>query len=314
MTRPAAWWSADGAEWSVADVSVGSTDAYQLGPILDLGDRLISFATDNPTGADQEIGTILFTSDDGRAWEPLADGRAPEGGTVRDVSSGGPGYVAVGSAHSPLPEGQGAMVWTSDDGVNWAPVPDAEGLGPGLLSYGYVNAIASDGSVFVAVGARWDDQMTAHPGVWRSNDGLSWEEVASAAQVDEFPSAIAASANGFVMGGVASGTGMSVPVAWSSTDGRSWARVQVEPGQGGGIVDIAVGPEGMVGVGDGAQAAGAWWSSDGSAWQAFEMDVPAEAQQPATWRVVPAGNGYVAVGWARVGPGAERRALVWIGE
>lgn len=118
-----------------------------------------------------------LTSPDGLAWSRVPHEEAVFGGaTMEDVTAGGPGFVAVGSAGNNAFGGFGnhAAVWTSVDGFTWTRVPDdpevfdREGQS--------INAVVSTGAQLVAVGGYGrDDSATSNAAlVWTSTDGLTW--------------------------------------------------------------------------------------------------------------------------------------------
>ena len=64
---------------------------------------------------------VIWTSVDGFTWSRVAFDQLCEGGGVGDVTVGGPGLVAVGTASEEDPST--AAVWTSVDGLSWSRVP-----------------------------------------------------------------------------------------------------------------------------------------------------------------------------------------------
>jgi hypothetical protein len=250
------------------------------------------------------------------------------------VATGGPGLVAVGhdtgvndgrySAHY-----LHAAVWTSPDGLSWIQTAhDAATLGD-RGQEASMHSVTAGGPGVVAVG---DCQGRA--AAWVSPDGLTW----SRAQVPHENTAIdrlsgthmtSATAGG--SGLVAVGyehyrvTGQQVAAAWTSPDGLTWSRSQVNHGNSayGGrgksfVLAVTAGGPGLVAVGfekgltSGELVAAVWVSQDGSEFLRVPHDDaslggPGKARLDA---VVAAGAGLVAVGSEQCGS-APAVAAAW---
>lgn len=165
-----------------------------------------------------------------------------------------------------------------------------------------VDVASADGRIVAVGGTAPIGDPSGRPGVWLSEDGLTWESA-----VVEGDGAIMALVVGdgqlLAAGSGAGGAGTEAAV-WTSPDGREWTRVARDafaPGPGclsTKAEDIAAGPGGYVAVGtewgEGScgQSAAAWLSSDGRTWSRAEMAPGTHAMHS----VVSGPGGYVAAG------------------
>jgi hypothetical protein len=194
---------------------------------------------------------------------------------------------ASAGAPSPTPVGTASMspsfAWTAID-------EDAIGgveLGPIVALGSDVLAIGSPFGVLPAGGA-W-----AHPTLWRSADGLRWNQLSP-------PSAFSGVRNAWIdtVSGVTGREGRFVAVgaqisddgstanaeAWTSPDGSSWARSTVD-GAFGATMDLvvqlpdgyaAIGANGFSGHAGFGHGTAIWTSSDGTHWSRLpQTEVPA---------------------------------------
>jgi hypothetical protein len=199
-------------------------------------------------------------------------------------------------------------LWQSADGRSWKALPDAPALaGVADRWIDTVNAVTSDGSALIAVGAQvLFDSSSANAEAWTSPDGVMW----SPSGVDDpdgaMMTAILRIADGFLAIGVegysahaGGGTGTAI---WTSADGRHWAR---STGLSGALVTrLAAGDGGFLAAGgmavfEGPPAPGVpiWTSPDGVKWEQVDATdaFPAGLEiQGLTW----AGSSWIAVGAA----------------
>ncbi len=149
---------------------------------------------------------------------------------------------------------------------------DLPGLG------GLINDVVAtdDGYLAVGIGSAPPPRQSETAVVWHSHDGLAWDIAASGDQLTGATlNAVARAGIGFVAVGsqpapdwLDSGSPdyrSSSPTAWSSADGRSWRRVQVDTGPGS-VEDIVCRNERCVAVGWDEGGARIWWSDDASHW------------------------------------------------
>ena len=189
----------------------------------EFGDAAVSTVVAGPTGlvafgqARTSLGTLVWVSPDGRAWENIQlPSDAFGGGVPTHVVSGGPGYVAIGWDIS-IESGTRRAVWTSADGRTWTRDPDPTG------QFGVVDIIgmsSADGVVVVLASEAGGPGAIA----LRSTDGLTWERSPAPAALVPGVSGLASGAAGFV----AFASADRPAVAWFSEDGRSWSTAAVE--------------------------------------------------------------------------------------
>lgn len=220
--KPVVWSSADGSAWEsrpvAGDGRIASV-AKGAGGFVAVGRRV--------TGS-QELGQA-WRSADARSWAPARDGSFdPAAGcastTVADVAAGPAGYAAVGVEWGEGSCGQHAVAWHSADGASWtrATIDDAGNqmgqvvaVPSGYAAAGAANAAAGEGT---------------HAMFWSSPDGRAWtaaKDIAGFAGAE--PAALASLPGGTVTAigmRLATSTALAVqPAAWSSSDGRAWARL-----------------------------------------------------------------------------------------
>lgn len=251
----------------------------------------------DPGEEDSRQNGVILSSIDGVTWTRLAeDDPALNLGTVLlyGVADGGPGIVAVGTGcdDDTEPCAPYPTVWTSVDGTAWdRSSADQEVFGErGAL----LDVVASEHGLVAAGGFYTTDGGTEliEPTVWLSPDGVKWERVwqgdaydyTTASAITGFQ-ALAAGADGRVVGvGTAvNDRGEFVGAIWTSTDGRTWERIDQNSEVFASntdsdvvIQDVAAGPGGFVAVGsDGGTEVAVWHSSDGLLWtRAATADQP----------------------------------------
>ncbi len=267
-----AFGSADGAEWERrADLPrPGFFDEYVIdatpfdGGFVAAGRWRTSGST--PTQVD---GTWTFPTDDydaavwisidGRTWTFVDDGDL--GGDANEeinaVVPGGPGLVAVGNA-TVIPDfgdptarfvADGA-VWVSEDGTEWTRLDDLGGVFSGGPSRSLTAALTADGALY-AIGSEESAFGRDSLGVWRSEDGLSWEQVTDVPPATSTLHVTGAvwSEDGFVVVGNSQDADGTIPVAFWSGDGSSWEAVTLDLGLPGRLEAVTATPFGYVAVG-----------------------------------------------------------------
>jgi hypothetical protein len=221
--------------------------------------------------------------------------------SVRDVTPGGPGYVAIGYILEAM--GPRATAWTSSDGHAWALVRDFPG-GDSSVAW----SVAANDSVAVAVGS-----VKGVPTAWSSADGLRWTAAPAPADGPDRGElrTVVVTAAGFVAAGSDEADRLAPrAIFWASADGRTWVRVPDAPAFAGARVEGLAARNGqVVAVGtvyDGADpsAAVAWRSEDGGAWTRSAGDDLGGGSMHA---VAASDAGFVAVGTDVAG----HRAVTW---
>ncbi len=175
------WTSTDGIDWTRIDIDLTNKE---------IGGGMLAVTPGGPglVAVGEEFnshgkGAAVWVSDDGVNWtrianheavfhEDLGNGYAY---TMSDITTGGPGLVAVG--WEGFMSEDDAAIWTSPDGLTWTKVPRDENVfgGSGLQ---IMTAISNGDPGFVAVGQQstnneWD------AAVWASEDGLNWSRISS---------------------------------------------------------------------------------------------------------------------------------------
>jgi hypothetical protein len=218
------WLSPDGITWTEAPLDPDFADS-QPGQLAAAGGVMVAVGFGQP-----------LVSDDGITWQKVQLPGA--GGTLYDVTAGGPGFLAVGS-RSLVAMRANAIVWTSTDGASWTQVPDH----PDFQGAEMHGVAATEGRV-VAVGYANDEArgIFAAPAAWTSTDGLAWRR---AEVIDDvvpvrtppFSGAIEGAimgptirtSNGWIStgsaitGGAPGGVFLDLPI-WTSVDGTRWVR------------------------------------------------------------------------------------------
>lgn len=198
-----------GMTWSPASVPQTAGLDHPLRAVTGTGSGFLA-------GGQDDTGALVWTSGDGRSWQPLAGG--PSVGEVDAFATfGGRTYAAGGHgvANDELP-----TVWSSGDGHRWTALtlPDAGGA---------VHALAAGPAGLVAAGS----EPAGFSSVWHSTDGEQWQLVDLVAQGvlpghDLAVTSVVATAHGYV--GLAGATSALPTVAYvllTSPDGLHWSRV-----------------------------------------------------------------------------------------
>jgi lysophospholipase L1-like esterase len=256
-----AYLSSDGASWTemphvftntiVFSVTAGGPGLVAVGSVcLNPSPEAVArgHVMDEP-GCDDRAAAV-WTSRDGVSWSRVPHDESVFGrGSMRAVTVGGPGLVAVGHDGS----GDRAVVWTSHDGLSWSRVPhDEEALGGAGME-----AVTTWGSRTVAVGYDWSRGGTV---MWVSSDGLSWSRMRGHESV--FGGSRLRSVTAWGSGLVGFGGSGEV---WTSSDGVTWSQVlQADSVFASGYVSaVIVGGPGLVAVGseglpNGSSVAAVW--------------------------------------------------------
>ena len=241
--------------------------------------------------------TTILTSPDGREWTASPQPEWSHAGLVSLVEADGR-LVAVGRDTTDV-DTDIAIVWISEDGVQWRRAPG----GPDLQGAQLIDVVETDDG-FVAIGG-YPTQDAA--GAWTSPDGEIWTRAAPTESFQHaFVWAVAAGGPGLVAVGWRRSddpTGFD-PAFWTSIDGSQWTPAATPEGAAGAQVRDVVGSEGaMVAVGDllmGGQAL-AWVSADGTTWET--ITAPDSFGEASLADVVSTSRGFVALGGRNVDDG-----------
>lgn len=198
-----------GMTWSQASLPQTSGLDHPLRAVIGTGAGFLA-------GGKDDTDPLLWTSADGRSWEPLRGG--PSVGEVDAFASFGGRIYAAGSHGTTIDAAP--TVWSSADERHWSALTLPDGRGA-------VRALAAGPGGLVAAGSE--------PGgssyLWRSPDGVQWQLVdlkAGGVLPGErlaFTSLVATT-NGYVALAVATSALPATPLALlTSSDGTHWSRV-----------------------------------------------------------------------------------------
>jgi hypothetical protein len=254
---------------------------------------------------------VVWASQDGTAWRRVSDpglklrGLFSEG--MRSVVTLGDLLVATGwtSEHGDAD----AAVWTSRDGQRWTRVNDPALTRPGDQ---LPNDLIAAGPGLVMVGdvgntypLDHQDRRPSQPAVWTSTDGQKWQlqtlpVPAATRTMSHRLVAVTHGGPGLVAVGLARDGERSLPIVWTSPDGRTWQPGGTPKLQGSTSLSldsvVSTGST-LVAFGKSGPAAGstgdlaAWTSTDARTWR--PLPIPTKAR---------GGNEVWAVGRARTLP------------
>lgn len=264
-------------------------------PDADALHKLLPFAIDAEAGTTTIVGRFddgqggvedhpaFATSTDGSHWTRGTLGAGPSTGVPVAVTRIGQALIAVGAdrcrfggltvGYASTASACQAAIWRSTDGAQWSRVLDDR-----LESAALATVIDFDG-LAIAAGSRGDRAV-----LFTSSDGTSWEPIEGSAALDHGVIVGLASRPGQVVaiGFLLGSPGSSIPVSWSSSDGRSWTGpVRLPAPADGSPIRLAARADGFVAVGtaprlvNGVQTGNqplAWASTDGLTWSATPIE------------------------------------------
>jgi len=206
------WWTHTGYDWS-STTTIDRPDASSaIQYIVPWKDGFVAIGSERFINNQVDIWTTTRPKE---SWE--YHGRL-------EPDSGPAIGLAATSQLLALTEGEaGWMGWTSSDGVEWAP-RELAGLANALLQ-----GLTSDGDAFYAYGRSLEGSVPL-PAIYRSEDGISWQEVLQA----EFPSISTVSDIGVAdgrmvaVGYTTSDESQSMIPLWETNDGVEWKRIAVD--------------------------------------------------------------------------------------
>jgi hypothetical protein len=230
-------------------------------------------ATSTSTTEVSESGWLRVSHDD-----PAFGGVGDQ--WVAAVTAGPFGFVAVGvdEGQRGFNEDDVAAVWLSPDGRSWSRVgSDSVFTDSEMRDVVWFSA----NELFVAVG-----HHVSEGAVWLSSVGSSWTRVAllptDPAGGIEIESVIPARSGLVAVGREWLGEGASIPAVWTSTDARSWKRMDVDlssldPDHENAMVDVVDHGSGLLAVGLAGSSPSTyepamWQSAEGEAWQRVKIE------------------------------------------
>jgi hypothetical protein len=294
----AVWTSPDGLTWTLLPNNeappLGGPGAQSIESITTGGPGLVAVGATLDAPDVGGLSATVWTSEDGINWSKIPYSEAAFGSIIndprpkpgnsrtsmRDVTEGGPGLVAVGE------DTHAAAVWTSPDGITWSRVPHD----PEVFGGSSMRRVAAGESGLIAIGGK----------VWTSPDGFNWSVVHDDRDLD----AVAVTESGFV------GVGGDGNTVWTSPDGVTWNRVPQNDSFFGGGADKQVMYD-VATVGDQVMAVGTsvWTSPDGLTWSRIYQDPALPGQLRGGMHAVAAGPSNLVA----VGRDGARAAVVWVG-
>ncbi len=187
----------------------------RVGPSIPAVARLLAIAG---LLASASPGVAFAQGDEGQAPEPWQRAElpfTPAGLDLWDVTTGGPGFIAVGGGFADGRAQAKALVLVSSDGYAWDQVELA-----GVAARGSIRAITATAEGYVAVGSGGPGTAA----VWRSADGLAWERVPDAPALDgAFMLDVTSTTGGLVAVGCSGQLECAGGLAWTSPDGLDWS-------------------------------------------------------------------------------------------
>jgi hypothetical protein len=267
------------------------------------GQAMLTDVTALPGGGHVAVGYVppdwlpaAWTSPDGTTWS-LHDMGASAATFPVALAVGTDGDVVAVGRSGKLP-----VAWTTRDGVSWQRHEVA--VPPGSDVAERMTAVAAGARGFVAGGSVGPELLDRHARFWTSADGADWQAVPDDASA--FASAevraITAFGEGFAaVGVVGSAQKPTGAVAWTSSDGTAWTRVDEPSFAGGTAVAIAAAPfGGLVAVGADLDRREAlvWTSPDGRHWTRAPTEPSRVYPGRFVWMtdVAPIGDVVIAIG------------------
>ena len=232
-----------------------------------------------------------------KLWHPAFRPTLGSRAQIEGVRWLGDRFAVVGG------DGQGAVVWWSDDGLEWTRTRPAQATRRGAGT-----SIAGDESGYVMIGYQWSPRQRAR--IWYSDDGRVWREPADELERMAQTHAVVQRGDGsFVVYGSGSRGGCWMAV--STDGGATWeSRLPGEWDHGAGsgcpgpVERDDVGLVALVDDGIGVSKDGTGWEQVVSEQEmrAALADAPGRIYRPG---LVPLGEGRFLVG------GSETTSLLW---
>jgi hypothetical protein len=222
---------------------------------------------------------IVWASTGGQPWARVWDP-----GGVAIGSGAAPKLVVLGDAlwlfHVGTP---GTLAWRSTDAREWTPQP----LPPAMAQNFLVGVVERDGVLVAAMA----DKSGRGDVVWVSADGVSWEKPASGFGPTAQPSSIAASPDGFTIGGTVGFVGP--PTLWTSADALHWTEQSLGKRQGNVSALASAGGEhvAIVTVGFHTEY---WRKAESGKWVQARAE-PTSSGWSSSWRVLGTRSGFVSI-------------------
>ena len=246
----ATWSSTDGRSWRMV---WGSVPLFVDVVATDDGFLAATESGDRPAPA-------IWHTTDGLEWTRVAAPGELGDGVINRLIRTPDGFLAVGTSVNTLADPDStsvprAAVWSSVDGLAWARVADQPAFEDGTIS----DVAVRDGR-YVAVG---HGAVYAGGEIWLSDDAQTWQRLDDPAfQAEGIQTArVFALPAGFIVGGVERVGDTWEFLAWTTTDGSSWAVIPDQAAFDGTNVTVT---DLLEIDGGGALAVGSYVGADGS--------------------------------------------------
>lgn len=211
-----AWVSADAATWDAVDLGLGGL----RGTAAVGGSSGYVLLGESPDGDAQ-----VWASSDGLSWQLTHSIEADLEAQLESVAAGPEGYVIVGALRA---DGDRPLVLASSDGRSWVAAPDQ----PALAEGSFPVDVAPLGGDWVATGFGAPEGQ-GRSMIWRSPNGLAWTQDLGpddpAGRETYYSTDIAGVAGQVILSPAEfclCGPFQDPTVAWSTTDGITWAVVE----------------------------------------------------------------------------------------
>jgi hypothetical protein len=233
--RGAVWTSRNGVTWEriphSESVFGGAGVFVELRSVAVVGSALLAAGRVEPLEGGDVDTSIWSSNDGGQTWvritnsdQTLGDGDSTRYQSVTGVIFSGDLFVMVGTEKNPADSPSGsyvnAVVWSAQDGINWARVFDHK---PDFHAQNMLAIAASDFG-FWAVGydTLGEESQAA---VWKSHDGITWEQVQHSESIFggrglQVMTSIAAAGPGLVAVGYTYENGDQEAAVWVYVPGR----------------------------------------------------------------------------------------------
>lgn len=277
MATGVIWYSTDGRTWTRVPHEDQVFNNTTIRAIAEGGPGLVAVGNAwNEEFPDSDNSAAVWVSEDGMSWSRVPHNEEVFGGPALqemfDVTAGGPGLVAVGWDNPLDVWDASAAVWTSVDGLAWERIPHVESIFGGTQMQ-VMWGVTTDGSQLVAVGhdGLWSGSGGANQpaAVWTSQDGLTWARVRNQMELTTGQDSVFGGDWAIMEDVIAGGPGFvavgrmglcrddcdETGGVWTSVDGTTWHRSQVEKAFGipysymFGVTEIGSGA--LIGVGHG---------------------------------------------------------------
>lgn len=237
--RPATWFSPDGLAWTdradAFPVPAVGTDTVEVTAVVATDHGWLAVGREDPFCQTNcglaPVRALVWTSVDGLHWTRVPDQASFSMAAMTAVARLDPGSVAVGL------EGIHAAARTSTDGMAWTRVPDSPlfnelpSSDPSMSTT--MSGVTAAHGVVVAVG--YEGNGGAHgpaARAWWSTDGLTWaladgDNFLSGGEIEVRLTSVTVAPDGFLAAGFSSGG--CVGGLWTSSDGRAWRCVALDP-------------------------------------------------------------------------------------